>query len=221
MNHKQVLVILPHPDDESFATAGTIMLHKDLGFKVTYLCLTMGEMGRNFGNPPFANRESLPDIRRKELDQACEILGIDNLILYGLRDKTLEFENEEKLALRLKETIEEVNPSIIFTFYPGYSIHPDHDACGTLVVKAVDLIIKDKRPTLYAMAIAQGSIKALGQPDVIFDVKQYSERKMLALDAHKSQMQEVIAVTQQKLKEGNKNTDEWFHFEKFWKIENH
>ena len=29
-------------------------------------------MGRNLGNPPFATRESLPDIRERELEEADE-----------------------------------------------------------------------------------------------------------------------------------------------------
>ena len=170
MENKHALVILPHPDDECFATGGTILLYKEQGYKVTYLCMTMGEMGRNFGKPPIANRESLPSIRKKELEQACEILGVDELLLYGLRDKTIEFMDEEKLASRLKKTIEEINPSVVLTFYPGYSIHPDHDACGEVVVKAVHQIEKETRPLLYAMAITAGCIKHIGKPDIVYDV---------------------------------------------------
>ena len=46
---------------------GLFALYANMGVPVTYACLTLGEMGRNLGNPPFATRESLPEIRRKEL----------------------------------------------------------------------------------------------------------------------------------------------------------
>lgn len=65
---RQVLVIFPHPDDEAFGVSGTIATHIQNGTPVTYACLTLGEMGRNMGNPPFANRETLPDIRKKRAD---------------------------------------------------------------------------------------------------------------------------------------------------------
>ena len=79
---KHVVVIYPHPDDESFGAAGTISKFREEGIPVTYLCGTLGEMGRNMGNPTFANRETLPDLRKKELIRACEILDI-NLEMLG------------------------------------------------------------------------------------------------------------------------------------------
>ncbi|MDB5084113.1 MAG: bacillithiol biosynthesis deacetylase BshB2, partial [Bacilli bacterium] len=57
---RHVLVVLPHPDDESFGTAGAIALYTQAGIPVTYVCGTLGEMGRNMGRPFFANRETLP-----------------------------------------------------------------------------------------------------------------------------------------------------------------
>ena len=55
-------------------------------------------MGRNLGNPPFATRESLPKIRKKELIDAANAIGIQDLRMLGLRDKTIEFEDDEKLT---------------------------------------------------------------------------------------------------------------------------
>lgn len=48
---RQVLVIFPHPDDEAFGVSGTIAKHIQNGTPVTYACLTLGEMGRNMGDP--------------------------------------------------------------------------------------------------------------------------------------------------------------------------
>src|SRR5690625_5450269 len=67
-----VVVIFPHPDDESFGTAGSIKQFRSEGVPVTYLCGTSGEMGRNMGTPPFANRETLWEIREKELKDRSE-----------------------------------------------------------------------------------------------------------------------------------------------------
>ena len=72
---RHLLVVLPHPDDESFSSGGTIAMHADAGVPVTYLCGTYGDMGRNMGRPFFANRETLRDVREGELREACRILG--------------------------------------------------------------------------------------------------------------------------------------------------
>jgi N-acetylglucosamine malate deacetylase 2 len=88
---EHLLVVFPHPDDEAFTCTGTILNHVEQGIPVTYICLTLGEMGRNMGNPIFANRETLPLIRKQELEEACKILGVHDLLQWGLRDKTVEF----------------------------------------------------------------------------------------------------------------------------------
>ena len=94
------------------------------GTPITYMCLTLGEMGRNLGNPPFATRESLPIIRKRELLDAMQAIGIQDLRMMGLRDKTIEFEDDVKLTNMVAEAIAELHPSLVISFYPGYSVHP-------------------------------------------------------------------------------------------------
>lgn len=48
---QNILVILPHPDDEAFGLSGTLAKYIMEGAHVTYACLTLGEMGRNMGIP--------------------------------------------------------------------------------------------------------------------------------------------------------------------------
>src|SRR5690625_1862900 len=117
--HTHVVIVYPHPDDESFGGAGTIYKCKEAGVPVTYLCGTLGQMGRNMGTPPFANRETLYKFREKELEDACKFLGIDYKLL-GYRDKTLEFENKVALATHVKSVLEEINPSLVITHYPEH-----------------------------------------------------------------------------------------------------
>jgi len=133
---RNILVVLPHPDDECFGLAGSLTKHVRDGDYITYACLTLGEMGRNMGVPPFANRVTLPQIRKAELELSCRAIGIQDLRLLGFHDKTIEFEDKSLLDGKVLELLKERRPSIVYTFYPGYSVHPDHDACGAAVVRA-------------------------------------------------------------------------------------
>lgn len=213
---KQVLVIFPHPDDEAFGVSGTIASYTKAGIPVTYMCLTLGEMGRNLGNPPFATRESLPNIRRQELKKAASIMGIKDLRMMGLRDKTIEFEDDKQLVSSISSVIDELKPSLVISFYPGYSVHPDHDATGRAVVRALEKIEKEKRPTLYAVAFSQNCIEDLGEADVIHDVKNYISIKLDTLKAHASQTQLITGPWEEKLKQGDKEILEHLGTEKFW-----
>ncbi len=189
-NEKHVLIILPHPDDESFGTGGSITDYVGRGVPVTYACMTLGEMGRNLGNPPFASRESLHEFRSKELDDAANLLGID-VIKMGYRDKTVEFLDEDLVAKHVLQIVKEVQPSLVISFYPDYAVHPDHDACGRIVIKALEQMPKAERPKLQKIAFAKDTEKHLGPADIIFDIRPFAQDKLAAIRAHRSQTESM------------------------------
>lgn len=186
---QNILVVLPHPDDEAFGLSGTLARHVRDGDHVTYACLTLGEMGRNMGFPPFANRLTLPDIRKAELEASCRAIGIRDLRLLGFHDKTIEFEERELLDGSIESLLNELQPSVVYTFYPGYSVHPDHDACGAAVVRTVAKLPKEKRPAVICMAFSKNHEEAIGKPDVRHDVKDFVKQKIASVRAHASQFQ--------------------------------
>ncbi|WP_346235308.1 bacillithiol biosynthesis deacetylase BshB2 [Lysinibacillus telephonicus] len=216
---RQILVVFPHPDDEAFSSAGTIRLYRNMGVPVTYACLTLGEMGRNLGNPPFATRESLPEIRRKELQAACEFMGIEDLRMMGLRDKTVEFEDDEKMVKLVKDLIDELNPSLIITFLPGYAVHPDHEATARSVVEAVRRMPKTIRPTVYAVGFANNTLADKGAPPVEIDVSSVKQDKLKALQAHASQTAWMIEENTKRVDEGQPMSDSWLHYERFYIVD--
>jgi len=182
----RILVVLPHPDDEAFGLSGTLAKHIDQGAEVTYICLTLGQMGRNLGNPPFANRETLPEVRKLELEQSCRIIGIKDLRLFGLHDKTIEFEDHDLLVQRLRSVIDELNPLIVYTFYPGFAVHPDHDATGAVVIRTVQEMPADKRPEVRCLAFSRGCEEVLGKPHIVNDVGDYMKQKVGFDDGRRS-----------------------------------
>lgn len=184
---RHLLVVLPHPDDESFVAAGTMARCADAGVGVTYLCGTYGDMGRRMGSPFFATRESMRDVRQGELADACAVLGATPRWL-GLRDRTVEFERPEHVANLVRAVAVEVAASTVITFYPGHAVHPDHDAMG----HATHLAVRGMpapRPRLLAMAVgdAEANERALGRQHVYCDIRSVRGRKLAALRAHRSQ----------------------------------
>ncbi|MBO0958527.1 bacillithiol biosynthesis deacetylase BshB2 [Neobacillus sp. MM2021_6] len=213
---RHVLVVFPHPDDEAFGVSGTLATHVQNGTPVTYACLTLGEMGRNMGNPPFTNRENLPKIRKEELKAAASAIGIQDLRMLGFRDKTIEFEDEDYMTNTMLAILEEVNPSLVITFYPGYSVHPDHDATGAAVVRAVGKLPAAARPTLHCVAFSNNCIEELGEADIINDITPVADKKLAAMRAHRSQTEQMLAGMEEKLKNQDPQTMVWINNERFW-----
>lgn len=185
--HTSVLAVYPHPDDETFGNGGALALHASQGAKVTLVCSTLGQMGRNMGKPFFATRESLPEIREHELRSACRELGISDVRLLGLRDKMVEFEDESFVSELILRVILDVNPTLIYTYYPRHGVHPDHDAMSAATIRAVLQVDESKRPIIYGSAITRDHLSVLGPPDVELDVSPVIERKVAAIKAHRSQ----------------------------------
>ncbi|AKS70014.1 deacetylase [Staphylococcus schleiferi] len=184
---KHILVIFPHPDDETFSSAGTLARYINDGVPVTYACLTLGQMARNLGNPPIATRESLPDIRERELEDAAKAIGITDLRKMGLRDKTVEFEPHEEMDAMVQKLIDETQPTTIISFYPGHAVHPDHEATAEAVVRTVGRMEESRRPRLQLVAFSNDAIDVLGEPDIINDISDYRDQKFAAFEAHRSQ----------------------------------
>jgi len=216
VNERHVLVILPHPDDEAFGISGSIAQYRKMGIPVTYACLTLGEMGRNLGNPQFANRETLPMVRKAELENACKAMGLDDLRMMGFRDKTIEFEDDEDMVKMVEDLIEETNPSLVITFYPGYSVHPDHEATARAVVRAVRRMKETERPKLYTVAFANDTVENIGEPNIIHDIKDTTTEKLATLKAHESQTVWMMRELEAKLAANDPEAMKWVRYERFY-----
>lgn len=200
--HSHVVIVYPHPDDESFGASGVAKKFRSQNVPVTYLCGTLGEMGRNMGTPPFANRETLPEIRKKELADACRHLDIDYQLL-GYRDKTIEFEPLDEVATKVKETLENLDPkpSLVVTHYPGHGVHPDHNALAEATIEAVRRMKPEERPIVWAAAITNNFEEELGQPDVVITLGDDFEFKLQAILKHRSQAEGMLRKLESPAKE--------------------
>ncbi|ELK48874.1 bacillithiol biosynthesis deacetylase BshB2 [Halobacillus sp. ACCC02827] len=213
---RHVLVIFPHPDDEAFGVSGTITSYIKQGTPLTYACLTLGEMGRNLGNPTFATRESLPQIRKQELIKAAEAMGIEDLRMMGLRDKTLEFEDDGEMKNMVRQLIDELDPSLIITFYPGFAVHPDHEATARAVVRAVREIDPQDRPKLHTVAFANDTEEKLGRPDIVHNIESVQEEKLNAMRAHISQTSRTLQMLEEGIKVNDPEAMKWVKDERFY-----
>ena len=70
---KRVLVVTPHPDDETFTSGGTLALMADRGNEIHVVVYTTDNAG---SRDPEMTHERLAAIRKAEEENACKILGI-------------------------------------------------------------------------------------------------------------------------------------------------
>ncbi len=189
--HQSLLVILPHPDDESFPMGGTLAKYAANHTRVTLVCATRGEAGIEELAPEEAGK-----IREAELRCAVAELGLDEVRFLDYRDGMLAQADPEELIRLLSDLMRELRPDSVLTFGPdGISGHPDHVTLSMRVTQAFDHAVLSKARLYYlapSEATLQGcgvtpSQEAAGGPVASIDITEYRLSKWRAMQSHASQ----------------------------------
>lgn len=201
--------VFAHPDDETFATGGTIARCADEGIAAHLYCATDGGAGKSSGLA-VESREALERLRRAELERAARILGIASVRHGGHADGALGQVDADLLVGEIVEVLRDTRPQVVVTFGPegAPTAHRDHRAISRAATAAFFLA---GNPTAYAEQLAGGRtawapsrllyvtwkgpadgtvVKVDGLPvDLVVDVRAQLERKREAFRAHATQRQ--------------------------------
>jgi N-acetylglucosamine malate deacetylase 2 len=185
-----MLVILSHPDDESFPIGGTLAKYAAEGVKITLICATRGEAGI-----PEMQPEQAGQVREAELGQAAEVLGVQKVQFLDYQDGELDQVDPEEIVDQLVQAIRQMNPEAVITFGPdGISGHPDHLAIHHAATAAFERAKVEAR--LYYIAPSEAtlqgcgvvpSVEVAGGPVAAIDVSEHLVTKVRAMQSHSSQ----------------------------------
>lgn len=184
-----LLLVHAHPDDESIATGGLILLARQAGMRAVLVTCTAGEEGEIHNLDELAARPRLGEIRLSELRRASGLLGVDRLHLLGYRDsgmagtaanrdpRSLYGAALVEVAGRIAEILREERPDIVVTYdADGTYGHPDHVKAHQATMAALDLEAargwRPRRCLLHTVArsgveVAAGRIRTEGEPHLL------------------------------------------------------
>ena len=125
LNAARILVLSPHPDDETLACGATISRVIQSGGTAIVVVATDGGLGI-----PSIPPRTVATTRREEVIAAMETLGVGSrdLILLELPDSALPH-NEEHLKKLIEDILEDRQPDTVFSPLL-LDTHPDHAALG-------------------------------------------------------------------------------------------
>lgn len=194
-NFDRALVVVAHPDDAEFSSAGTVVGWADRGVDVTYVICTDGAAGAADLTIP---QPELARIRQSEQREAAEVLGVRDVVFLGQPDGQLRV--TDQLRGELVKIIRERRPDRIIcqnavrNYASLYGNHPDHLAAGQLAIEAVYPYARNPHayPELLASGLQPHSVREVWvvgteNPDHFVDVTSKVERKLAALARHRSQ----------------------------------
>lgn len=195
----RALVVVAHPDDVDFGSAGTVAGWTDEGIEVTYCICTDGDAG---GFDPAVPRDQIGGIRRDEQRAAAKEVGVEQVVFLGYPDGQLAPSFD--LRRDISRVIRQVRPQRLLMQSPEINwerlgaSHPDHRAAGEATLCAV---YPDARnPFTHTSLLLDEGLEAWTVHDVWVmaagttsganrwvDVTDTFDRKVAALRRHVSQ----------------------------------
>jgi N-acetyl-1-D-myo-inositol-2-amino-2-deoxy-alpha-D-glucopyranoside deacetylase len=206
-----LLVVIAHPDDESFG-CGSLLAHAAAnGHETAVVCATRGEAGESR-----VATDDLAALRQEELRTAAGILGVGTLRILGYVDSGMDGEptpgtlvtaDANTIVEQVRSVIDELRPDVIVTLDAADG-HRDHAAIRDATLAAVDGAAHAPAAT-YLMCLARSSMVRwiehmriigggeaymapdLGTPDdeitLVVDVTEQLPTRWAAIRAHASQ----------------------------------
>jgi LmbE family N-acetylglucosaminyl deacetylase len=204
---RALAAVFAHPDDETFATGGTLAKYAEAGARTALWCATDGDAGRSSGIP-FSSREELGRIRRAELLAACGVLAVPIVEHGGHPDGALAAAVPDVVIGQIVAFLRRERPEVVLTFGPegAPTGHRDHKAICRFATSAVLLAGTAAFPDQLEHGLAPHRAHRLcyvtwplpqpgemprqeGQPiQISVPVERWHPRKLEAYFAHRTQL---------------------------------
>ncbi len=220
-----MLVVVAHPDDETFGLGSVIANAAARGVRVVVCCATRGEAGEDTSGTTSGPAE-LAVVREGELRAAAKVLGADEVVLLDFADsgmngamppKALAAVDLEEVITPIASLIEERRPDVVVTLDPdAVNDHRDHMRIGEAATVAFGRAAQPSvrlyhwtlaRPMMdqwLAAMKAQGLLEEyvdmeLGRPEVeittVVDVAHVMETRRAAIAEHRTQLSPFTGVS--------------------------
>ena len=114
----KILVIAPHPDDETLGCGGTLLKHKDQGDQLFWLIMTKMAIDVGYTEEQMYRRE-------EEIKTVAEMYHFEKVFSLDFATTTLDTVPRRELIGAVSKVMNEVRPEIVYL--PNrFDIHSDH-----------------------------------------------------------------------------------------------
>lgn len=183
-----VLVLAPHPDDETVGLGGTLALHSRAGDSVHVIFVTTGI----HGDPDSAHApEDYVATRQTEARNAAEVLGISETVFWDFPDSCVVTSQDlEHVGSRLKQEYERIRPDVVYAPHTQET-HSDHHFIGLAALDA-------HREVGRGVPLLGYEVWSPIAPTLLVDVTSVYEAKRRAIACYASQLKhsDILGATE-------------------------
>lgn len=177
----KILVVSPHPDDETLGACGTVLKWISRGAEAVWLNVT--NMKTEYGYSAEAVR-----IREKEIQQVKTAVGYSGFYDLGFKPAALETYARGEIIASIKQVFDAIQPEMVFLPSP-YDAHSDH----RIVYKCAYACTKAFRAPYVRKVLCMDIISETDYGDAPFpancyvDISPYIEEKIRIAGMYQSE----------------------------------
>ena len=181
-----ILVIAPHPDDETLGCGGTLLKHKARGDKIHWLIGT--EINKELGY----SKEQIK-LRKKEIGKVSSLFKFDSINFLGLTSTKVDEYKLSEIIKKISKIITKTQPNTIYLPFKG-DVHSDH----RIIFNAAYSCTKSFRypfvkkiymmETLSETEFSPSTKEDSFIPNIFVDISAFLEKKIDIMSIFKSEM---------------------------------
>jgi LmbE family N-acetylglucosaminyl deacetylase len=175
----RILTVAAHPDDETLGAGGTMAWHAAKGDRVWVCVLADG----------VTSRHGRVAQQAECAQRACEILGVERLVMIGLPDQRLDTVSLLDIITPVEQCIAELAPDVVLTHFPG-DVNEDHRLVSRAVMVATRPVAGSHVRKVCAFEVPSSTDWAPPIPGSVFapnlyvDISDTLDTKLTAMKAY-------------------------------------
>lgn len=180
----KILVIAPHPDDETLGCGGTLLRHKAEGDEIHWLIMT--KMNKDIV------KENIFNKRKQEIKQVSKRYSFDSFKEANFLTTELDAIPKKMIIDTISDYFKEIEPNVVYLPYAN-DVHTDHQ----VIVDAAMACLKSfrypyiKKVRSYeTISETEFTIKenTVFQPNLWIDISNFLEEKLEIMKLYESEI---------------------------------
>ena len=184
----QILVIAPHPDDETLGCGGALLKHKSNGDSLSWLVATRG-------HEPQWSAEVLEQ-KEREISAVAAAYGFDNTFRLNFPAIKLDKVPIDEIIVAIRDAITDSKPDCVYLNHVG-DVHSDHRVLFEAAMSVLKPFYTGKHGVKRVLSYEVFSSTDAAPvnparaflPNVFTDITQFVDKKLEIMGMYESELQ--------------------------------
>ncbi len=185
---QKILVIAPHPDDETLGCGGALLKHAAAGDEIYWLVMTAMHLEAGYDSQAMARRKD-------EIEKVKTLYGFKNTALLELSTTRLDTLSLADVIAKMNVFVKDIEPDVLYLPY-SQDAHSDHRITFEAGASLAKWFRRKNLKRVFAYeTISETEFQfdpssTTFKPNFYVDISQFVEKKMEIMNVFKSELKD-------------------------------